>query len=192
MLSNLTRRLSFAKVLSFVALFVALSGVAHAGLGKNTIKSKQIKDGTIQAVDIAPGAVTKEKLAPDALGGGAAQVARNSAAAPLNTIGAEVTSADSVISTTLPAGNWVVQAQATFGSNAAAERNINCVLLDANNPLSQANTHTTALATFSASLSLVGISDGGIAHLACATDPGGAQVRERTIVATQVGTVTGP
>ena len=190
MFTNSTRRLSFAKVLSFVALFVALSGVAHAGLGQ--IKSKQIKDGTIKSVDLAAGAVTKDKLAPDALSGGATQVARNSAAAPLNALGAEVTSADSVISTTLPAGNWVVQAQATFGSNAAAERNINCVLLDANNPLSRANTHAAAQAAFSATASLVGVSDGGIVHLACATDPGGAQVRERILVATQVGTVTGP
>ena len=195
MLDKLMRKLSFGKVISFVALFVAISGVAYAGgLGKGTVKSKQIKDGAVKTAELADGAVTNEKLAADVVGAGglpSTQVARIATPAPLNPLGAEVSSADSVISITLPEGNWLVQAQATFGSNAAAERNINCVLLDANNPLSRANTHTTALATFSASLSLVGVSDGGITHLACATDPNGAQVRERILVATQVGTVTG-
>ena len=191
-MDKFTRKPSVAKVLSFIALFVALAGVAHAaGLGKNTVKSKQIKAGAVKTAELANGAVTPEKLAPG-VGGSAAHVARNAAPAPLNPLGAEISSADSVISLNLPAGNWVVQAQATFGSNAAAERNIQCVLLDTNNPLSAANTHTQALATFSASLSLVGVSDGGITHLSCATDPAGAQVRERTLVATQVGTVTGP
>ena len=196
-MSNLMRTLSFGKVMSFVAVFVALSSVAYAGgLGKDTVKSKQIKAGAVKTDEIAPGAVTKDKLAPDVLTGGAAggaatQVVRNNANATLNALGAEITTGDSVASINLPAGNWVVQAQATFGSNAAAERNISCVMLDGNNPLSQAVTHTRALSLFSASLSLVGVSDGGTVHLACATDPTGASVRDRILVATQVGTVTG-
>jgi len=189
-------RPTFAKVTAFVALFIALSSVAYAGgIGRDTIKSKQIKAGAVKTDELAAGAVTKEKLAPGVLSAGATgaatHVARAAGNATLNALGAEITNADSVASITLPEGNWVVQAQATFGSNAAAERNISCVLLDANNPLSTANTHTRALAIFSASLSLVGVSDGGTVHLACATDPNGAQVRDRILVATQVGTVTG-
>lgn len=143
-------------------LALGLAGGAHAALGA---------DGSSPA-------------APDAV------AVRTVVQVPLNVQGLEISTLDNVQQMNLPSGNWVVQAQATFGSNAAAERNIACALLDTNNQVSQANTHTTAAAQFSASLSLVGISDGGPVSLACATDPEGAFVRERSLVATRVGSVT--
>jgi hypothetical protein len=46
-------------------LFIALSGVAYAtGLKKNSVKSKQIKDGQVLTQDIGDGAVTSAKIAP--------------------------------------------------------------------------------------------------------------------------------
>src|SRR5262245_34898565 len=64
--------------IAYVALFVALSGSAYAvTAGKNTVRSKSIKNGEVRSldiqdagvasVDLAPGAVTAENLAPGAV-----------------------------------------------------------------------------------------------------------------------------
>jgi hypothetical protein len=59
-----------ANVVGYVALFLALNGLAFAaGLKRNSVKSKQIKDGAVATLDLADGAVTGAKVAPDALGG---------------------------------------------------------------------------------------------------------------------------
>jgi hypothetical protein len=51
--------------IALVALFVALAGTAWAaGLAKNSVKSKQIKDGQVLTQDIGDGAVTSAKIAP--------------------------------------------------------------------------------------------------------------------------------
>lgn len=84
------RHLTVANVLSGMALFVALSGVAYAAktLGKNQVKanniakeavtnpkikiqavtSGKIKNGGVNATDIAPGAVINSKIANEAVG----------------------------------------------------------------------------------------------------------------------------
>jgi hypothetical protein len=204
--------LTFANVISMLALFVALGGTGYAAtqLAKNSVGAKQIRKGAVRSTEIKNGAVKRADLAPALLRGGggapqlpppgpggggalpAAHVIRANGQVGVATLGAELSSADSILQATLPSGNWVVQAQATFGPNTPTERVIACTLLDGNNPLSNANAHTQAATTFSATASLVGASDGGLVHLACAGVGGGAQARDRTIVATQVGTVTGP
>ncbi|MDX6608213.1 MAG: hypothetical protein QOF85_138 [Solirubrobacterales bacterium] len=63
-----TFRPSPALVIACVALFVALTGSAiAAGVGKNTVRSPQIVDGTIRTVDIRDNAVAAGKIAPDAV-----------------------------------------------------------------------------------------------------------------------------
>jgi hypothetical protein len=73
------KHLSFANVLSCVALFMALSGVAYAAtLGKNAVKTKNIANGavtnkkvknsSITAAKIANGAVIGSKIANGAVG----------------------------------------------------------------------------------------------------------------------------
>ena len=60
----MARRPSPALIISFVALLVALSGIAWAAqLAENSVKSKQIKDGQVKDQDLADGAVTTVKLA---------------------------------------------------------------------------------------------------------------------------------
>jgi hypothetical protein len=213
MLTFIRERVSSAHVIALLALFLALGGGAYAAssLKKNSVGAKQIKRGAVRSAEIKNGSVKRADLArgllrggpgtplpsptPPPGGGGAlpqAHVVRNNAQVAVNTLGAELSGADTIHQATLPTGNWVVQAHATFGPNAAVERDITCVLLDANNPLANANTHTRAATTFSATASLVGVSDGGTVRLACAAVGGGAQARDRNIVATQVGSVTGP
>jgi hypothetical protein len=64
------RKLTFARVVSIVAIFVALGAGAYAAdLKKNSVKAKQIKDGAVATKDIKAGAVTGAKLADGAITG---------------------------------------------------------------------------------------------------------------------------
>jgi hypothetical protein len=62
------RRPTFANVVSVLALVVALCGGAYAaGLGKNSVGSKQLKKGAVKTKKIADGAVTSPKIADGAV-----------------------------------------------------------------------------------------------------------------------------
>jgi hypothetical protein len=62
-------KLTFANVIALLALFVALGGSAYAiHLGKNAVKTRNIKNSAVTEAKLAPGAVTAEKLAAGALG----------------------------------------------------------------------------------------------------------------------------
>jgi hypothetical protein len=61
-------RPSPALAISCIALFVALTGSALAvGVGKNTVRSPQIVDGTVRTVDLRDNSVAAGKVAPDAI-----------------------------------------------------------------------------------------------------------------------------
>jgi hypothetical protein len=61
-------RPSPALVISCIALFVALTGSALAvGVGKNTVRSPQIVDGTIRTTDLRDNSVAAGKVAPNAI-----------------------------------------------------------------------------------------------------------------------------
>ncbi len=71
------RHLSFARAMSLLAVFIALGATAYAaGLAKNSVRSKQIKDGAIQGRDIGDGAVSGADVFDGSLTG--ADVADNS------------------------------------------------------------------------------------------------------------------
>jgi hypothetical protein len=62
------RRLTYANVMATVAVFIALGAGAYAaGLGRNTVKSKQIKAGAVKTSEIADGAVNSAKVADGSL-----------------------------------------------------------------------------------------------------------------------------
>lgn len=61
-------KLTFSNVVALLALFVALGGSAYAfHLGKNAVKTKNIKNGAVTEAKLAQGAVTAAKLAPGAV-----------------------------------------------------------------------------------------------------------------------------
>lgn len=69
-MTNKTRtfRPSPALVIACLALFAALTGSAFAaGVGKNTVRSPQIVNGTIRTVDLRDNAVAAGKIAPNAV-----------------------------------------------------------------------------------------------------------------------------
>lgn len=61
-------RFTSAHLIALLALFVALGGSAYAiHLGKNAVKTKNIKNGAVIESKLAPGAVSDAKLAPGAV-----------------------------------------------------------------------------------------------------------------------------
>src|SRR3954454_14364065 len=65
---NRSFRPSPALVISCMALFLALAGSAFAvGVGKNTVRSPQIVDGTVRTIDLRDNSVAAGKVAPDAI-----------------------------------------------------------------------------------------------------------------------------
>jgi hypothetical protein len=56
--------LTYANVMATIAVFVALGGSSYAAvtLGKNSVRSKHIKNGEVKTVDLATNAVTSAKV----------------------------------------------------------------------------------------------------------------------------------
>src|SRR4051794_12911296 len=77
MLSKIRRHLSFANVVSVIALFVALGGVAYAAgtIGSadvinNSLRSVDLKDGAaVDGVDVVDGSLTGADIHSPSLGG---------------------------------------------------------------------------------------------------------------------------
>jgi hypothetical protein len=69
---NRSFRVSPALVISCLALFMALAGSAFAAgvVGKNTVRSAQIVDGTVRTVDLHDGAVNSAKVGDNTLTAG--------------------------------------------------------------------------------------------------------------------------
>jgi hypothetical protein len=61
--------MTFANVVSSIALFVALGGSAYALLPSNSVGTSQLKDGAVTNTKLAAGAVTGAKVATNSLTG---------------------------------------------------------------------------------------------------------------------------
>jgi hypothetical protein len=77
-LESFGSRLTYANVMSTVAVFVALGGGAYAALSvpRNSVGTQQLKNGAVSSAKLKSGAVTNNKLASGAVT--ALKVARNS------------------------------------------------------------------------------------------------------------------
>lgn len=67
MIEKLRGRLTYANVTATLALFLALSGGMAWALANNSVKSRHIVNEQVKAVDVAPGAVTEQKLGDDSV-----------------------------------------------------------------------------------------------------------------------------
>ena len=62
--------LSFANVMSAIAVFIAIGGGAYAaGIARDSVKSKQIKAGAVKSAELADNAVTSAKVKDGSLHG---------------------------------------------------------------------------------------------------------------------------
>jgi hypothetical protein len=67
-MTSIRSRFTSAHLIALLALFVALGGSAYAvHLGKNAVKTKNIKNAAVTEAKLANGAVTAAKLAPGAV-----------------------------------------------------------------------------------------------------------------------------
>ena len=67
-MTGVRKRISFANVMSLVAVFIALGGSAYAiGLKKNSVGSKQLKTGAVKSADLGKDAVGSDKVAAGSL-----------------------------------------------------------------------------------------------------------------------------
>lgn len=68
---HLRRHLSFANVMSCIAVFVALSGAAYAAatLGKKAVKTQNLANGAVTTLKLKGGSVTTLKLRNGAVTG---------------------------------------------------------------------------------------------------------------------------
>ena len=70
LLAGIRSRLTYANVVSTLCLFILLGAGAYAaGLARDSVRSKHIKDGHVQNQDLANPAVNGSKVFPDTLGG---------------------------------------------------------------------------------------------------------------------------
>lgn len=80
--------------IGLLALFIALSGTAYAAsLPRNSVKSKQIKDGQVKTADLGSGAATGSKIGTGAvtnakIGAGAVTGSKLAASEPWHEVGA--------------------------------------------------------------------------------------------------------
>lgn len=70
-MKQIRKRLTYANVMSSIAVFLILGGATAfaAGLGKNTVGTKQLKKEAVNAAKIKGGAVSGAKIAADAVDG---------------------------------------------------------------------------------------------------------------------------
>lgn len=67
-MKSIRKRLSFANIMSAVAVFIALSGIAvAAGLPKNSVGKKQLKNNAVTTAKIKKNAVSAAKIKKDAV-----------------------------------------------------------------------------------------------------------------------------
>ncbi|MGH2985140.1 MAG: hypothetical protein ACRDLO_00435, partial [Solirubrobacterales bacterium] len=69
-MKKLASHLSYSRVVSTLALFLALGGGAYAiSLGKNDVKSRNIAKGAVKSSDVAKKTLRGADVKPDSLGG---------------------------------------------------------------------------------------------------------------------------
>jgi hypothetical protein len=203
------RRPSPASLLACIALIAALAGTAYAAkkIGTNQLKNgavttKKLKNRAVTSAKLKGGAVTSDKLADGAvtsgkLAGGAVTAANlvpeerseGFEATTLQSLALAAGSGTVVQSLALPpGGHYVIVGSATLGNNAASANSVSCDLRDDGAPLAEGIESLDPLATFSETITLTGVSDGGQAEIACRPE-NAAMARSRVITAVRVGSL---
>lgn len=169
-MKQISRRFTYANVISTLALFLVLGGasaLAATQLAKNSVGPKQLKKNAVSAAKIkkeavsgakikagavgtgqlADGAVTSSKIGPGAVAAAQLEPGQRS-----EVIASSTSSAFSLIDTynpetwttvmslNLPSGNWVVQANLGLAIGGSGEIHIGCRLNQGGKVLAQSGT----------------------------------------------------
>jgi hypothetical protein len=213
----LRRRLTYANVMSSIAVFLVLAGgtaFAASQLGKESVGSKQLKKEAVSLAKIKTSAKNSLKGATGPAGAKGANGAQGpkgdkgdkgekgergpSAGFSTNANNIlEFTAGPQTVATlSLPAGNYVVTGYANVNNNEAAQVSASCTIVLGGTEIGATNTVNLAantaldrqVLTVSAGGSLGG---SGTAELVCTVSPAGGNYLGRGLTAVQVGTLNG-
>ena len=131
-MSKLRGRLSFANVMSVIAVFIALGGTGYAALKlpKNSVGARQLKKNAVTPPKVAPATVARFRGATGPVGPAGpsgpsdAYIDREDAIQPLT--GSATPNQVAVLA--LPAGSYVVSAKLLADNDAAVVSRIDCSL----------------------------------------------------------------
>lgn len=144
-------RLSPATALAGLALFVSLGGTSYAvtKIAKNSVGSDQVKDRSLQAVDLAPGVAISGPRGPRGPQGVAGDSARNAIIVRERpgdqTMAFGAGASIDVASIRLPAGNWLVRgsAEIVYFPNASPHASwFSCQLIQGDQSLANSQAFT--------------------------------------------------
>jgi len=139
-MSKLRRRLSFANVMSVIAVFIALGGTGYAALKlpKNSVGAGQLKKNAVTPPKVAPATVARFRGATGPVGPAGpigpsdAYIDREDTIQPLS----GTATPNQVVALTLPAGSYVLFAKLLADNDAAVVSRIDCSLeAPAGNPI---------------------------------------------------------
>jgi hypothetical protein len=146
---KIRKRLTYANVMSSIAVFLVLGGAtafAASHLGKNSVGSKQLKSNAVTSAKIKKNAITTAKIKNGAVTGAkikAASVPFSQAVARLHVAGPVAPGPLTIVSLgsyTQPAGEddqYIGGVEVTFGSGCAAPRDALAYLIE--DPANPAN-----------------------------------------------------
>lgn len=186
------RRITPAGVLALIALVAALAGTAYAA---KKIGSKQLKAGAVTTKKLKNKSVTTAKLADSAVTVGKVEPR-------LRSEGFETSKADQlalgagvdtpVAALALPTNvQYVVTAATALGNNAATPNILSCQLRDDGSLVAEGFANLAPLAVFSQTITLTGVSNGGLVAMVCNPDSS-ASAKSRVITAVKVVSVQAP
>lgn len=196
------RRITPAGVLALIALVAALAGTAYAA---KKIGSKQLKAGAVTTKKLKNKSVTSPKLADRAVTTAKladAAVTVEKVEPRLRSEGFETSKADQlalgagvdtpVAALALPTNvQYVVTAATALGNNAATPNILSCQLRDDGSLVAEGFANLAPLAVFSQTITLTGVSNGGLVAMVCNPDSS-ASAKSRVITAVKVVSVQAP
>jgi hypothetical protein len=210
-LKQLRKRLTYANVMSSIAVFIVLGGAAFAAvqlpknsvgtkqLKKNAVNSAKVKNGSLKAADFGKNQLPAGPQGPKGETGAKGETGPRGPSNAITRHSTDFFDWSNTFTTqfalNLPAGSWIVTSTAVANSNGGAKENVDCRLLvggatvdEASNLILAPNFEPGERDAFSLTggQSLPG---GGSAELQCQSD-GTGNVVDPSITAIQVGSLT--
>jgi hypothetical protein len=167
------------------------AAVTGGKLANDAVTTDKIGDAAVSNPKLANEAVTAGKLTPSER----SEAFQTQNTGLLNTemntgLLGNYTTANSVVSRTLPAGNYVVFAKTELINSAIEERSVICRLFDDGTQIDQGSSLLGQLIIVTqGTVSTMGVSDGGTLHLRCRASGASVFAFNRELVAIRMGSI---
>ncbi|HEY5052563.1 MAG TPA: hypothetical protein VII45_04055 [Solirubrobacterales bacterium] len=216
-MKSIRTRLTYANVMSSIAVFLVLGGatafaaskitakqlqsnsVTTAKIKKNAVTASKIKNNSVTTGKLADSAVTTGKIADSAVSTGKlAEAERSQVFASTATSSFDFVDTynpetwTTVMSLNLPAGNWVVSANVGLVI-AGSKTHIGCRLNQGGKVLSQSGSEGEIIGGLIPSvdgISLAGVAGAGQVTVTCGDNNDGTTSVSRSLIATRAGSIS--